>query len=99
MELQSVSKADVSGESHSWQEAWEEVDERDQEGDCKTTSAKCLDVTSSAAVDALEEVVLPGVQFDHLDVVDGLSGDLHPLILALHNLDLGGSHHLANQVV
>ena len=38
------------------------------------------------AIDALQEVVLPRVKLNHLYVVDCLSGDFHPCILAFHNL-------------
>lgn len=35
---------------------------------------------------------MPRVQLDHLDVVDGLSGNLHPSILAFHNSFLNAPH-------
>ena len=47
----------------------------------------------------MEELVLPRIQFDHLHVVDGLSGDLHALIFPLHDHFLVGSDVLQNEVV
>ena len=87
-----MASSDVCGEGHRRQHAREEVHEEDQEGDSKATPTQRDHVTVTTSVDALEKVVLPRVQLDHLDVADGLSRHLHASIFAFHDLLLDTTH-------
>ena len=43
-----------------------------------------LQVFNSASIDALDEILVPGIQLDHLNMINGLCGGFHSAIFRFH---------------
>ena len=80
-----VACANVCCESHSRQQIWKQVDASDHNCPSKVDLPQSFEFFGASAEDPLHEALLPRVQLEHLDIVDGLCRHLHTPIFAAHD--------------
>ena len=56
-------------------------------------------VFNSAAIDALDEILVPCIQLDHLYVIYGLSGSFHSAIFRFHHSFLKCAKHITDEEI